>query len=195
MSLITAIWNGPFYVGKLTQPVSVGDVLLKILEVVWRGLIAMVALMLGTAAAIAGYIYVITPVFFPPAKDSLVVSASYTAENLQPPPLVTTATGGAPAVPSGEDFASKPCEREYPIRVTILNKGDKPVTKFRFYLEGYQPNLSTNFLDQMGSVTSESIIQPGYTWSACYSVRTKDQTDPKQLYYKVDLWDATVVED
>ena len=38
MSILGAIWNGPFDVGKLTQPVSVGDVLLKILEVLWRGL-------------------------------------------------------------------------------------------------------------------------------------------------------------
>lgn len=32
-----AIWNGPFYIGPLTRPVSVGDVLMKVLETAWRG--------------------------------------------------------------------------------------------------------------------------------------------------------------
>lgn len=31
-----AIWNGPFYIGPLERPVSVGDVLMKVLETLWR---------------------------------------------------------------------------------------------------------------------------------------------------------------
>ena len=34
-----AIWNGPFYIGKLTSPTSVGDAILKVLETLWRGVI------------------------------------------------------------------------------------------------------------------------------------------------------------
>lgn len=194
MSILQAIWNGPFFVGKLAQPVSVGDVLLKILEVLWRGLIAIVGLMLGTAAAIAGYVYVLTPMFFPPAKDSLETTANYTADNLQPPPLVKTVTGGAPAGPTREQFEQEPCQSEYPIRVAIFNKGNKPITKIRFYLEGYRPGFSANSLEQTWSFTTDVIIQPGQGWSNCYGARTKDQADPKKLNYKVDIMDAALAE-
>lgn len=44
-----AIWNGPFYIGRLTRPVSVGDVLMKLLETLWRvillGIVAFGALL------------------------------------------------------------------------------------------------------------------------------------------------------
>lgn len=195
MSILKSIWNGPFYIGKLAQPVSVGDVLLKIMEVLWRGIITIVGLLLGVAAAIAGYIYVITPVFFPPAKESLEASAAYTAGNVQPPPLVSTVIDGAPTIPSKQEFEQAPCDPKYPVRVTIYNNGDKPVSKMRFYLEGYQPNLSTNFVDQIISYTSDSIIRPGHGWSNCYSVNTRDQVDPKKLSFKVDLLDAAFVEE
>ena len=194
MSILQSIWNGPFFVGKLTQPVSVGDVLLKMLEVLWRGLVAIVGLMLGTAVSIAAYVYVIGPSFFPPAKDSLEAIAIYTADNIQPPPLVRTVTGGAPAMPSRQEFEQAPCEKEYPIRVSLFNKGSDPITKMRFDLEGYRPGFSTNYVNPMGSFTSESIIPPGHGWSNCYAVRTKDQIDPKQLNYKVDIWAAEITE-
>ena len=38
-----AVWNGPFYVGPLTRPISVGDVLMKLLETLWRAAVIMVA--------------------------------------------------------------------------------------------------------------------------------------------------------
>lgn len=39
------IWNGPFYIGKLSQPVSVGDAILKVLETLWRtAVIAVIAI-------------------------------------------------------------------------------------------------------------------------------------------------------
>ncbi|GLT02200.1 hypothetical protein GCM10007897_36050 [Sphingobium jiangsuense] len=36
---IKYIWNGPFYIGQITRPVSIGDVLMKLLETAWRALI------------------------------------------------------------------------------------------------------------------------------------------------------------
>lgn len=35
-------WNGPFYLGPLTKPISNNEALMKILEVIWKiGLVAL----------------------------------------------------------------------------------------------------------------------------------------------------------
>ncbi|MNE31317.1 hypothetical protein D3C87_1296240 [compost metagenome] len=48
------IWNGPFFIGKLSQPVSVGDAIMKVLETLWRTAVLTV---LAIAALIA-WVYV-----------------------------------------------------------------------------------------------------------------------------------------
>jgi hypothetical protein len=50
--LIRYVWNGPFYVGQLTQPISLGSAFLKLLEVLWRFVVLAV-----TSAFIAWAIY------------------------------------------------------------------------------------------------------------------------------------------
>lgn len=52
LSATQAIWNGPFYVGKLEQPVKLGDVVLKVLETVWRG-----GVLVSVAALVAIGVY------------------------------------------------------------------------------------------------------------------------------------------
>lgn len=39
-----AIWNGPFYIGPLERPVSVGDVMMKVLETLWRTALVVIGL-------------------------------------------------------------------------------------------------------------------------------------------------------
>lgn len=34
--ILSAIWNGPFHVGTLVQPITLGSALMKVLEVAWR---------------------------------------------------------------------------------------------------------------------------------------------------------------
>lgn len=48
-AIVRAVWNGPFYAGLLAPPVSVGDVLLKVLETAWR-----FAILLILSAAVIG---------------------------------------------------------------------------------------------------------------------------------------------
>ncbi len=43
---VRAVWNGPFFIGPLTQPISFGSALMKILEVMWR------AALLGLTATV-----------------------------------------------------------------------------------------------------------------------------------------------
>ena len=53
-AFLRAVWNGPFYIGELAQPVSVGDVLMKVLETAWR---AAVIVIVGVGAAVAWLVY------------------------------------------------------------------------------------------------------------------------------------------
>lgn len=188
MSILQSIWNGPFHVGKLAQPISVGDVLLKILEVMWRLIISIIAL----GAFFAGYITYIHPKLFPPLKNSITAEAFYAADMLPPPPPVKTVVGGNPPAPTLEELERSPCSKDYPIRISLYNKGSETLTDVRFQLEGFKIGYSTNYL-QYESMSNDSILNPGFGATGCYAVRTKDQTDPKQLYYKVDVWSASEV--
>ena len=77
MSILRAIWNGPFYAGPLVRPVSVGDAILKLLETIWRASVAIIALAAGLGAVALGWVYAIEPVFFPPASSKVKISAEF----------------------------------------------------------------------------------------------------------------------
>ena len=49
-----AIWNGPFYIGRLERPVTVGEAVMKVLETAWRAAVLIVA---AYAAVIAWLIF------------------------------------------------------------------------------------------------------------------------------------------
>ena len=40
------IWDGPFYIGRLSRPVSVGDAIIKVLETLWRASIILITIVL-----------------------------------------------------------------------------------------------------------------------------------------------------
>lgn len=189
MSILQSIWNGPFHVGKLAQPISVGDVLLKILEVLWRAIISVIAL----SVCVAVYVTYIHSALFPPLKDNIIAEAFYAADFVAPPPLVQTVTGGSPRVPSVDDMETQPCSKDFPVRITFRNTGSKSVTDVRYQLEGYAPGRSDDYLEYQTSQTSDLILRPGFGFSGCYAARTKDGFDPKMLTYKVDVWSASEV--
>jgi hypothetical protein len=184
MSILRSIWNGPFFVGKLTQPVSVGDVLLKILEVIWRAIISTI----GLGLSITGYVYYIHPGLFPPVKDSVSGSAIYAVD--LPPVVKTVSLDGKPLEPSKEEIEKTPCSREFPLRVSFFNEGSKTISRIDFDVEGYAQGFSTNYVDGIGYAPSERIIRPGQGWSSCYGVSTKNGVNPGQLEYKVVIWSA-----
>lgn len=68
--IMRAIWNGPFYIGPLSRPVSVGDVLLKALETLWRAILSMVVLLIAGGLGIAAWVQIVEPTFFPPPENS-----------------------------------------------------------------------------------------------------------------------------
>lgn len=192
MSLLSAIWNGPFFVGKLTQPVSVGDVLLKILEVLWRAIILIIVL----GVSVAGYVYYVHPVLYPPVKDSIRAKAFYAADTQRPPPLVKTVTGAKSLYPSMDEIEAEPCPKDFPIRVSLFNESNTALTNVRFDLEGFLPGFSGNRVQtERGAISDELILSPNRGVSSCYKIETKYATPPKDLSYKVNVWSASEVVD
>lgn len=77
--IIRATWNGPFHIGKLSPPTSVGDVLLKVLETAWRLFLVAVSLLVAIGLSLVVWIYLLNPVFFSSLKDQVPAPASNAA--------------------------------------------------------------------------------------------------------------------
>ena len=175
-----AIWNGPFYIGKLTQPASVGDVLLKILETIWRAIVSVLAF-LGVMGVIAGaWVQIIEQIFFPPLKKQLDITVIYDVEGSTPPPIYI----GKP------DKKPKRCSADYPLKVAIINRSSETVREVAFDLEVRRPGFSKD-LSTASAHESDAILKPGYSYTACWSLPSMDeaQPNPTALEYKADvLW-------
>jgi len=189
MSIIRSIWNGPFHVGKLAQPISVGDVLLKILEVLWRLVISIIALGLS----IAGYAYYVHPKLFPPIEDSITAEAFYSAYSATPAVSINVADKNNPPAKSSEAAKQQQCPSDFPVRVTFYNNGSKAVKNIRFELEGFLIGYSTNRL-QYQPINNDRILPAGYNNYGCYAVRTEQNVSPDQLYYRVNIWSVSELE-
>lgn len=187
MKLITAIWNGPFYIGKLSQPVTVGDVLLKLLETLWRAVVSVIAILLALGASLAAWIYVIEPVIFPPAKGKVEISADYddgtgvVITNIPPP------GGGSYAKQPPKPFR---CSKDYPIKVTIMNKSRDEITDVTFSLEAFMPNSSRNVIKTSGSYRNDVVLKPKSGWITCYSAEIEQGFDANSLVFKAKVLDA-----
>ncbi len=175
--LLQKVWNGPFYIGALSRPVSVGDALLKTLETLWRAIILILAVLLVAGVALAAWFQAIQPVFFPPLEKRILANASF--------------DDGSALIPSG--LGEKPfrCAREYPIKVAFTNTSSVTVGSINFSIEGRAANRSTNVVQMAGGHTLDSVIAPGYTTQSCWSVIVEPGFDPKDLFYEVDVWSAS----
>jgi hypothetical protein len=137
-----AVWNGPFYIGKLARPVSLGDVAMKLLETIWRGAILLVAAI--TVATVVAIALDARPV--PPAlKDQIVGAAS---------------------------VGNPDCDATYPLHVALQNKSKERVGTIMFNLEAYEPGRSTNLLPltRSSEYISDLIIPAGKTGTMCFQV-------------------------
>jgi hypothetical protein len=181
-----AIWNGPFYIGKLSQPVSIGDTLMKILETAWRTLAAVVILILIVALMISGWAYILNPVFFPPAKDYLEISVEFDDGTKHIPPTVSLPVAG---IASTVKIPFR-CDKSYPMKVTIANNGNRPISDVRFSLVGRAAGFSTNYISGGDYFESPKIIKPHMGWMSCYSVLFKDDADPAILRFDAEVLSA-----
>jgi sugar phosphate permease len=51
--VLLAVWNGPFHVGPLVRPVSVGDAIMTICQTAWRAAVVVAAIFICILAIVA----------------------------------------------------------------------------------------------------------------------------------------------
>lgn len=173
------IWNGPFYIGKVTRPASVGDVLMKLLETGWRFIILLLGVLAAGAASVATWAEVIEPRFFPPLEKQIKISAHWD-------------DGKASVATVGK----KPfrCSPDYPVMVTLENRSQRTVGEVEFAIDAREVNRSTILTESGFSRKADSIIKPGYVVRQCWSVPLESWVSltpidsSKLTYYARILW-------
>jgi hypothetical protein len=168
------VWNGPFYVGKLARPASLGDVLLKVLETLWRTLVLMLAVPCFAGALYALNAYFIEPVFFPPLSSKVAATAAY-------------GDGFPVAVVNGKPFK---CDEIYPVRVSFTNNSTKRVSRISFSVEAQQPGHSSNLATNASYLESDAVLEPGWAYNQCYNFEVKEGYKAKDLLYRVVIHTA-----
>lgn len=140
-----AMWNGPFYIGKISQPASVGDVLLKVLETLWRAIISIALVALG--GLFAALVWMLWgDRLFPPLKDQIVATAEF----------------------AWNEGQESDCTSEQPVKVTFENTSDKSIEYMQFYVEVFLEGHSTPSGD-LGLLSTDIIIPPNHKAQNCFA--------------------------
>ena len=188
--IIRSIWNGPFHVGRLSSPVSVGDVLLKILETAWRAVISLITLALAFAAIAASWVLVIEPTFFPPLKSQIDVSVRYD-DGSGPPPIRIAPAGDAGA------FNDRPirCTPDYPFAVRFTNHSSATIGQISFEIRAYRRGYSEPISSYTPFLESSTIIRPDYWVESCWSgPALPEPRTPEGLISRVEIFNAEKVD-
>lgn len=166
-------WNGPFHVGPLTRPVSVGDAILKLLETLWRTLVLVIVVPVIVLLVVAIWQYVIDPTFFPPLKNKVEATARWD-------------DGVAPIVTVGRQKPFR-CTKDYPVMVEFHNRSRRTIRDTTFSIEANVPGRSTNVVDHYLLAHLDAIMQPQNGWTQCYAVQLQPGVDPSAVEYKVTI--------
>ena len=175
-----AVWNGPFYVGPLERPVSVGDVLLKTLETLWRIFLVMVGTLITVGLAIYLWVEAIGPALFPPLQ-TMIRATAYFDDGTEPAP---------PALGTVKEEPFR-CTPDFPVKIAFANNSKKEVGHLSFSIEGRPVGRSSNVVENGGWREADTVIPPGYTWRSCWSVSTRDGFSPRDLDYAIEVWNAS----
>ena len=192
-----SVWNGPFNIGKLSQPVSVGDVFLKVLETAWRSVVAVFAILLILGVAGLTWVQVLEPALFPPLKNGISAHATYDVGKQPLPPKITTVSEGstnsvvpiAPLPKINEDYENVRCSPEHPILIEFDNKSGKTVRNIFFEVEAYASGRSTNLVRDSW-LNNDSILIPGFREKSCWHADIDPGFDPSVLSYVVKITSA-----
>lgn len=157
-----AIWEGPFAVGPLIQPVSLGAALLRVLEVMWK---------FGIALLTAGAVALALAAVWVPIDRAL------------NPSLTSQLVGEA-------HFDPASCGKDLPILVILRNRSESVLASAQIDLRIKQSGRSTN-LNKEPSLDWDAIVQPGKANALCYGFPSDIAVDPKTLTYSVDIWSPT----
>ena len=157
-----AVWNGPFFIGKLTRPVTLGEVAMKVLETLWRGGVLIALLVAGTVAAIA-------------AGEAWPEEKSLAAQ------IVGTA-----------DLADPQCNGAYPLHIAFKNNSKERVGRVAFRLAVYEQYRTTNLAAYpTDDIVSDAIIPAGRTSHQCLQAPSLiEPRDLKGLTFAVTVDEA-----
>lgn len=178
-----AVWNGPFYVGPLERPVSVGDVLLKTLETIWRTILVVVGTLITVAIAIYLWVEVVGPALFPPLQTEIRAAAYFDDGTAPAPP----ALGAEKQVPFR-------CTTEFPVKTVFTNDSEKAIGQLSFSIEGRPTGRSSNVVENGSWREADTVIPPGYTWRSCWAVSTRDGFSPRDLEYSIAVLSASATD-
>lgn len=161
-----AVWNGPFYIGKLARPVSLGDVAMKVLETIWRGAILFVTVIAVVIAVAVAWDARPTP---PSLADQIVGTAS---------------------------LGNPDCDATYPLHVALKNNSKQRVGTINFRVAVYEPGRSTNLAAVgSDTYTSDVIIPAAKTLTMCWQAPSLSEERPMAgLRLVVNVTDAQVTE-
>lgn len=156
---LNAIWSGPFSIGPLVQPVSVGSAILKIIEVLWK------ASIVGLLFLLVAFVFFQTLEYFEedadlPLEWQIVASAKYD-------PLA--------------------CGKESPIAVKLENESQSKLKSAQVDIIINLTGRSTN-LNKNPSVDWDLIVDPGKSDNLCYVIPQSVIENPTELEFSVDLW-------
>lgn len=165
---VRAIWNGPFHVGRLSSPVSLGDAVMKILETSWRAAIVLSAVIAMT----------------------FLTALTWDLRPKQPEPtplfqqIRTLSRIGAPM-----------CNSSYPLHVVLKNTSAENVARVSFTVAAYAPGRSTNLVAfGTGEHVSDYIVPAGRMHMSCWPAPTLvEDHQLDELSYVVTVTDAEAV--
>lgn len=179
--LIRRVWNGPFYIGVLQQPASIGDVLLKILEVLWRIFLILAA----TLAIFFAYFALVHDQLFPPLREKVEADVIFD-------PAVSPQFQPDRTFEENISLTAPWCHGERPIRLVLFNRSDAEVVGTTFSIEAFESGLSKNVILDGGWLTSDQIIPPGEHRISCLRLNYAAGVDPSKLRYEVEMLSAKV---
>jgi hypothetical protein len=80
------------------------------------------------------------------------------------------------------------CSKEYPLAIFIQNGSNKTISKVWWDINVYRSGYSTDISGYSNDYSSDKILKPGESWSACYIVPTtldKENNDLSKFEYKI----------
>lgn len=195
VDFLVIAWNGPFHIGPLRQPVSLGDVLLKVLETLWRAVMTLVYLAVVVAVVALLWSYIIQPKFFPPATKYAGVIVTFDDGSdrfVSPPPMTNINTRALGSTPSQAEKPAR-CTADYPLKVSIWNTGSKPIQDVAVRVVGKADGVTTAIVDEP-YLTIPRVIPPERGWYQCFYIERPQGYDPRSLRYTAEIANATYAE-
>lgn len=153
LSATQAIWNGPFYVGKLKQPVKLGDVALKVLETVWRG-----GVLVSVATLVAIGVFA-----------TIDIKKNWDNEKFVNRDPALSLDG---RLRMAVTYPDSSCDQNKPIGVKITNLSNDIINWYRWSFAANYEGRSTNLLWGKSGAYSDAdyIINPRGSVSFCHAI-------------------------